>query len=370
MKILIDARLYGLENAGLGRYVNNLIKNLALLDRENDYTILLRQSYFKDLKLPSNWVKVLADYRHYSFREQLFLPFVIWKHKPDIVHFPHFNIPVFYRGKFVVTIHDMLMHNQKGKDATTLIAPLYLIKRRGYRFVFNMAVKNSDSIIVPSATVKEEIIKEYKVPPLKIHVTYEGVDEAISGTVQFSKPKIPYFIYAGNAYPHKNIKTLIEAILKLNNNYGQYAQLYIASARNIFTQRLEKYISELKAEKYVILQGFVSDARLSELYKNSTGFVFPSLSEGFGLPGLEAIKNGTLLLASNIPVFKEIYSDTALYFEPKNPASIVKKMAEALNMEETKRAQLIKKSQDYIKKYSWKKMTEKTLSIYNQTVKK
>ena len=140
MKILIDARLYGLENAGLGRYLNNLIKNLALLDRENNYVVLLRANYYKSLKLPSNWKKINADYRHYSFREQILLPFVIWNNKPDVVHFPHFNIPVFYTGKFIVTIHDMLMHYQKGREATTLAAPLYIIKRRGYKYVFNKAV--------------------------------------------------------------------------------------------------------------------------------------------------------------------------------------------------------------------------------------
>jgi hypothetical protein len=87
MKILIDARLYGLENAGLGRYLVNLISELASIDKKNKYVLLLRKKYFKELSVPGNWEKVLADFGHYSFVEQAKLPRIISKHEPDIVHF-------------------------------------------------------------------------------------------------------------------------------------------------------------------------------------------------------------------------------------------------------------------------------------------
>ena len=174
MKILIDGRLYGLENAGLGRYVMNLITELSKIDSKNDYVILLREKYFDSLKLPGNWKKVLADFRHYSFSEQIFLPNLINKENPDLVHFPHFNVPVFYNGGYVVTIHDLLMHKQIGLSATTLPAFLYFFKRLGYRLVFDRAVKKSNAIIVPSLAVKKELEKEYKNITEKITVTYEG----------------------------------------------------------------------------------------------------------------------------------------------------------------------------------------------------
>jgi len=74
MKILLDARLYGLENAGLGRYAINLIRELQRIDKKNDYAVLLRKKYFDELKLGNNWKKILADFRHYSAKEQLLLP--------------------------------------------------------------------------------------------------------------------------------------------------------------------------------------------------------------------------------------------------------------------------------------------------------
>src|SRR6266478_8821121 len=109
-----------------------------------------------------------------------------------------------------------------------------------------------------------------------------------------------YFLYVGNAYPHKNLERVIKVAAHSK------VMFYIVSSRNMFTDRLEKIIKKNNAENYVKLLGFVEDEELKELYRNSIGFIFPSLSEGFGLPGLEALKNGTVLLASNIAVFREI----------------------------------------------------------------
>lgn len=363
MKILLDARLYGPENSGLGRYIVNLVNELSRLDSKNQYVILLRKKYFDDLDLPQNWKKIQADFRHYSFAEQLLIPRIIKKEKPDITHFPHFNVPLFFKGKFIVTIHDMLMHKSVGPAATTLPAPLYFIKRLGYRAVFDHAVKSSVALIVPSRAVKEELLEKYDIDRDKIKVTYEGFDKKISNGSAPEMPK-PYFVYTGNAYPHKNLVTLIKAIKILNTKSEQRVFLAISSARNIFTQRVEKMISEIGAEKYVKMLGFVPDIQLGALFKNSVGFVFPSLSEGFGLPGIEAMASGTLLLASNIPVFNEIYEDNALYFDPKDPDSIVDTMRMSMSVSREERERKILNSIQFVKKYSWAKMAKETLNIY------
>lgn len=363
MKILIDGRLYGLENAGLGRYLKNLVSELSKIDSGDEYVLLLRKKYFDTLTLPGNWKKVSADFRHYSLKEQLVLPGLIKKESPDLVHFPHFNVPFFYGGKFVVTIHDILMHKQTGPLATTLFALFYFIKRFGYKLVFNAAVKKSLAIIVPSVTVKNELEKEYKGISQKICVTYEGFDEKIS-TSSTIKIDSPYFVYVGNAYPHKNLKRLIQAIVLLNTSRDEKVKLVIASVRSVFTSRLEKVVSDLKADDFVKILGAVSDEDLGSLYKNSLGFVFPSLSEGFGLPGLEAINAGTLVLASDIPVFKEIYGKHAIYFNPLDFSSIEKTMKDVIDMEDTKRKSFISEGQNFAKRYSWAKMAKETLEIY------
>ncbi len=175
MKILLDGRFYGLENAGLGRYTMNLIDSLSELDSKNSYILLLRKKYFDNLNVPKNWEKVEADFKHYGIDEQVKLPKLINKYNPDITHFLHFNVPINFKGKYLVTIHDMIMHRQSGRDATTLPYPVYLVKRLMYKKVFSTAVLNSQKIIVPSEFVKKEIVNYFKVPQEKVVVTYEGI---------------------------------------------------------------------------------------------------------------------------------------------------------------------------------------------------
>lgn len=367
MKIVIDGRLYGLENAGLGRYVMSLIKNLALIDTNNEYIVLMRKKYSTQVYLPKNWKIVVADYQHYSLMEQIKLPIILANIKADLVHFPHFNVPVFYFGKFVVTIHDILMHNQKGLAATTLTPIKYFVKRIGYKFIFWNAIKRACKIIVPSNSVSREVKKAYSVTSEQITVTYEGVEENLYSPVSI-KSKNTYFIYTGNAYPHKNLKRLVDTILLLNKKYDQSAKLLIVSSRNVFTKRLQKLINYSKATKYVELLGYVDDNKLTELYVNAKAFVFPSLSEGFGLPGIEALKAGTILAASDIPVFKEIYQGNAIYFDPYNEVKMADVLNSILNMQASKRIKMIESGKKYVSRFSWTNMAEKTLEVYKEVV--
>ncbi|OGM02393.1 hypothetical protein A2115_02930 [Candidatus Woesebacteria bacterium GWA1_41_8] len=375
MKIAIDARLYGLENTGIGRYAMGLIRGLKSIDKKNSYFILLRDKYYYSLKLPPNWKKIRAEIGHYGFLEQYKLPKLLKALKPDITHFVHFNVPVTYKEPFVVTIHDLLMHRQKGLAATTLPAPIYFLKRMGYKHVFASAVRNSVKIIVPSRAVKGEILNYYKIPEEKAVVTYEGVDELPTVAADekiLEKYKLSseeYFIYTGNAYPHKNLERAVEAILLLNKRSEMKYQLAIACARNVFVKRLEKTISRLKAGGFVKNLGFVPDSELGALYKNSIAFVYPTLSEGFGLPGLEAILSGTLPIVSDIAVLKETYKDNAVYFNPYDFSSIEKAMEDVLAMEEGSRVDLIQKAQNFAKGYSWDKMAEETLRVYESCVR-
>lgn len=368
MKILLDARLYGLENAGLGRYTMNLISNLVEQDKKNSYIVLLREKYFKELKLPSNWKKVLAEFRHYTVEEQLRLPLVIKKEKPDLVHFLSSYSPILYNGKFIVTIHDLLMQTQRGAAATTLPLYQYYPKHIAAKYVFAKTVEKAAKIIVPSNAVKKEVEDYYKVDPNKINVVYEGVKSNFTVSSRRLAVDSPYFIYVGNAYPHKNLERTIKAIVYLNEVQKETVYFTIASSRNVFTERLEAIISKLKAGKYIKLLGFVPDSDLGGLLKKSAGFIFPSLSEGFGLPGLEAMLAETVCLASNIPVFKEIYKDAAIYFDPFNVNSMARAIAHVLAMNDEQRSEIIRYAQNFVKRYSWSKMAKQTLDVYKRSL--
>lgn len=181
-----------------------------------------------------------------------------------------------------------------------------------------------------------------------------------------NKKNYKYFVYTGNSYPHKNLPKLIEAIVILNKSTNEIIKLKISSSRNVFTQRLEKIIDDNNAKKYVELLGYVSDEEIGNLYENSVAFVFPTLSEGFGLPPKEAIESGTLAIISNIAVLKEVYADSCLHFDPNSPLSIAEAMIKVLKFSTKERQEKIVYAQNYLKKYSWHKMAQETLQIYEK----
>jgi glycosyltransferase involved in cell wall biosynthesis len=280
----------------------------------------------------------------------------------------------------------MTMYKQ-GIDATTLPLPLYFAKRIPFKLIFRKAVYESQSIITPSQAVKDELIEHFKIPEGKVIVTYEGVTGAKgnigrSGLLgKYGLEEKKYFLYVGNVYPHKNVKRAIEAIRSLNQelrikNQGKRrilkqvqddVLLVIVSGRGVFRHRLEKQIEKLGAKEYVKIINFVPDEELTVLYKNSLAFVFPSLSEGFGLPGLEALQAGTLLLASNIPVFREVYKDSAVYFDPRDVGSIKKRMVRVIGGVREKK---IREGKKLLKDYSWEKMARETKEVYRDLLSK
>lgn len=372
MKIAIDARFYGLEHGGIGRYVINLVDGLSRLDQENSYVVLLPKQKMAEVKLPSNWKKIPVDFKHYTFAEQFYLPKLLSSISPDLVHFPHFNVPVFYTGAFVVTIHDLLMQKYRGVEATTLPPLLYYPKQLAAKVVFATALSRSKKIIVPSSSVKKELLDYSELDSSKIVAIHEGVGDGFVGGKSFEGVKkyvssAPYFLYVGNAYPHKNLNRVIEAILELRRG-GSSAKLVLVSAKSVFSERLKRVIGELGADDAVTLLNFVTDTDLFQLYKGSIGFIFASLSEGFGLPGLEAMKAQTLVLASDIPVFREVYGDNAIYFNPYNLSEITNAMKTVLELSQEERLGRISKSSDFVKKYSWDKMAEETVKVYEDSL--
>lgn len=182
------------------------------------------------------------------------------------------------------------------------------------------------------------------------------------------KTQEKYILYVGNAYPHKNVNMLIQAMGLLSKKYPRL-KLYIVSARNVFVARLEREIKRLKLLDYVKILGYVDDKKLGQLYRKSIAFVFPTLDEGFGLPPMEAIRAGTVIVQSDIPVLREVFKDNAFYFNPTSKDSIMLSIQEALALDLSLRQEIILKSQNFVKRYSWHKNAAQTLQSYKNAIK-
>lgn len=370
-KIGIDARLWGVKHAGIGRYTEELVKNLQEVDRRNEYILFCRRSDIEEIPSREGWRKVIADIPHYTLREQIFLPGIFKKEKLDLLHVPHFNVPILYRGKFVATIHDILWHEFRGVDVTTLPRPLYLIKHLGYRLVVNNTFHRAVKIITPTNTIKKNLAERFGIPPEKIIVTHEGAPVNFDISIYRKKEvlekydiKKPYLLYVGSLYPHKNVESVVRALKLIKD---KEINLVIVSSRNIFAERFMGFIRKEEAGELIKFLGYVPDEELAVLYKNSEAFIYPTLSEGFGLPGLEAMTAGTPVLASDIPVLREVYGGAALYFNPRDTDDIAHKMRQILKDNMT-RSVLVKAGEKRIKQFSWRKMAEQTLSVYEKVL--
>jgi len=367
MKIGIDARFYGPSSKGLGRYTQKLIEHLENIDHTNKYVIFLRRDSFDSYEPRNkNFSKVVADYPWYSFAEQIFFPLLLRKQKCDFIHFPHFNVPLLYTGRFAVTIHDLILIHFPTVRASTLNPLFYWLKFLCYKIVIYAAIMRSERIFSVSAFTKKDILSHYNVPKEKIVVTHQA------GFSASDKPKNenvladygilkPYAMYVGNAYPHKNLERLVLAY-KAAQKKLKDTQLVLVGGDDYFYRRLEKFITDKGISQIRVLHA-LSDDELAALYRNAHAYVFPSLYEGFGLPPLEAMTYGVPVTSSDHPCMQEILGESALYFDGKDRQAIADAIVTIMT-DETLRAALSQKGKNQQRKYSWTRMAEHTQEIY------
>lgn len=379
-RIGIDARFYGPIGKGLGRYTQEIVDNAIRLDQENEYVIFLRAENFSDFKIENPRVKkVLADVRWYSLAEQFLMPFYFWREHLDLIHFPHFNVPIFCLTKFVVTIHDLILISYPTKRATTLGPILYKIKNWGYRLAIWVALKRARKIITVSEFTKKSIIEIFKVKAEKIIVTYEGVSEKLrKPEKQFGDDKEvllgynihkPYLLYVGNAYPHKNLEGLFKVFINIRQEFSDL-QLVLVGKEDYFYLRLKLLVKDLKLNnsgEAVLSAGYVPDSQLNSFYQNALAYVFPSFYEGFGLPPLEAMAHGLPVVSSDKASMPEILGDAALYFDPDDSEDMCQKIKQII-VDENLRNNLRQLGYEQIKKYSWEECVLKTLEIYKENI--
>ena len=371
MRIGIDARMYGpkVGGGGLGRYIEQLVKNLNMLKDKNRFVLFLKPENAKDCKADKNrFEKRIVDIHWYGIKEQLLLASKIDAQKLDLIHFPHWNVPLNLKTPFIITIHDLILLEQPHSARITTRNPLlYKLKYWGFKRVLRSAIKRAKHIIAVSDFTKSSILKHFPgTDPNKITVIHEGVttlETHDQKDCNIDLPKDPYFLYVGNAYPHKNLESLLHAFSFFTKLHPKIT-LVLAGRKDVFYQRLKKEVDEIGIpEERVHFIMSPSDAELHELYRHAMLYLFPSRMEGFGLPPLEAMQEGIPVAAARAGSLPEILGDAAMYFHPDDIEEMVRIMETTLE-DESLRKDLIKKGKKQIKQYSWKKMAEEISKIY------
>lgn len=367
MRIGIDCRMAGSSHAGIGRYISELVTQLLGSDSSDEWVLFFRDSAQATQVLgkrrPAAVQVIYADVRHYSVKEQIVLPGVFAQAKLDLLHVPHFNVPFFYRGPLIITIHDLLWHDHRGTGVTTLPAWQYWLKYGFYRLVTGRAIAHARVILVPTRTVEKIVQSFYPKTATKTMVTYEGYDNhiftsAISAKLQSAPAK--RLLYVGSLYPHKNIDVVLRALQQLPE-----FSLDIVSARSVFQDRVAQRVTELGIAKQVTFLGYLPDKPLRDLYQRAYAIICPSLSEGFGLPGIEAMASGGSVVASDIPIFREVYRKAAVFFSPTSAESLTKAL---IQLTPSFRNSLRQRASGLLTRYSWQDMAAKTIAAYHQAL--
>lgn len=364
MRIGLDLRMLG-GGSGISRYISELSHEILKQDKRNQYVLFFREAD-KSVRYRQYGHKiVIADIPHYSFAEQLRFPGLLKKEQLDLVHFPHFNVPIFYRRPFVVTIHDLTHTLMPGRKKSRWY------KRLAYGFVIWNAVKSSKKIIAISQSTKHEIINYFKIASQKIEVVYEAVNptfrminkekafELVSNRFGIAKP---YILYVGVWRRYKNLPNLALAFDRLRQQGFDY-QLVLAGATDPFYPEIKGHVARITYHESVIMPGRVSDEDLLYLYNAADLFVLSSLSEGFGLTALEAAACGIPIACSDIPTLREIMGASAVYFDPMNVSNMADIMADILN-NPIRAEEMANASLRRTQYFSWKQAALDTIKVY------
>lgn len=362
MHIAIDARII---NSSTGRYIERLLTYLEKLDSPHDYSVLVRAKdvdYWK----PTNpkFKVVVADYHQYTFGEQLGFYFFLRNLNADLVHFCMPQQPLLYRGTAVTTVHDLNL--LKIKENEGMPWPILKAKQAIFSHLLRTVIKRSAIIIVPTDFTKKDMLKFQSVPDDRVVRTYESADKVSKTEESVAQLENKQFILmVGRAEKYKNQRGAIEAHQLLLDKHPDL-HLVLVGKRDDTSRELEEWTLR-EGYRQITFFGFASDEELAWLYSHCAAYIFPSYMEGFGLPGLEAMQHGAPVVSSNATTLPEVYGDAALYFDPADSHEMARQIARVLD-DKKLRAELIKKGTKQTKKYSWKRMAEETLAVYDKAL--
>ena len=367
MRIAIDARK--LHDFGIGTYIRNILTELSRLDRTNEYVVLCRpEDIDSGDVLGRNFRMVPEPAPTYSVSEQFKIPLSLARERVRLVHEPHYVLPPLVRCRSVVTIHDCIH----------LMFPQYLPGKLAHLYAKGSmwsAARKANRILTVSEASKRDILRFFDVPPDKVVVIYNAIDERFLAPPDVERMDLvrqryqldhPFVLYVGNIKPHKNIERLIDAFGRARSRGcpGDVKLVIIGDEISKYPG-LRQSVHKHKLDKHVRFLGFQPMETLAAFYRLARAFVFPSLYEGFGLPPLEAMACGTPVVTSNVSSLPEVAGGAALLVDPYDADAIAAGICRALTDEQL-RAELTARGQERARSFSWAQSVKKIHEIYLQ----
>ncbi len=347
MRIAVDARMMGAgKTRGIGRYIKETVEALEALDSGHELVLL---------QPPIRW---------YTLAEQLKMPTVLRNAKADLVWIPHWNVPVLYRGPYVITIHDLLLIHQPASAKASTRGPVVAwLKRLGHRVVLWNALRHAKAIFVPAQEVARDVIEYYPFAKSKVIVTGEGITTLPAPAANSGLLPTPYLLYFGSAYPHKRLDLLLEMWSKLAIKHPELS-LVIGGEQDVFMQR---WMDEVKRQHLprVRFLGRIDDQELSTYIAHAAAHVHPSSFEGFALPSLEALSHGCPAVAADIPILRELLPEQGVFFFKNGDADDMLRAIETVLADRDEAAAAARLGGELAaERHSWISVAKRTLEAF------
>lgn len=362
---MIDARI--LETS-TGRYMQRLLENLNDINPSDlSFTVLVPSDHVEKWshRLPNMFVAA-ADQKWYSLAEQWSLYWQLRSLRPDLVHFTMPQQPFLWTAPAVTTIHDTTLIRFANLDDSNQL--IYKIKQQVFTHLVRTIIGRAKQIITPTEYVRDDLVSLVNGRYAdKFTVTLEAgepSDDPVTPIKQFEGKR--FFFFVGNAFPYKNVGRIIDAFAEFKKLHPE-ALLLLAGKKEFFYEQLEKDVHARKLPDIHFL-GFISDGEKRWALQHAEAFVTASLSEGFCIPLLEAMYENCPVLSSNVSCLPEVAGDAALYFDPNTTEDLVDKM-EQIYTRRSVRNELVKKGNERVKQFSWRRMTEQTLEVYRNALR-
>jgi glycosyltransferase involved in cell wall biosynthesis len=366
MKILYNHQIFIQKYGGASRYFFELANNIGLY-KHKEATVRIISPFFKTNYLSNsnknflfNGIKV-PDFKGSStlcsIMNTLLTPILSRNYDPDIIHETYYNSirQNKKRVKKIITVYDMIHELYpemiSSNDKTTSLK----------RF----AVAQADHIICISRNTQKNLVDLFNIDIKKTSVIYLGSSLTKNKLNETKKTHRPYLLYVGTRHTYKNFARLLEAyaIPSIKN----YFDLVLFGGGKLNKEEFN-ILNRLKIPIKSLKQVNGDDIVLGDYFKNASLFVYPSLSEGFGLPLLEAMNYGCPVVCSNTSSFPEIVGDAAILFDPYSVDSMRNNIISILE-NNTLRSSLVLKGFSRVKKFSWEQCARETFEVYKQVCK-
>lgn len=368
MKILINARLLTERKGGPYRYLVNILNELAIIDKKNEYILFLNERLTEDFNFlnNSNFRQIIYPFKNKLIFDYICLPVFSYLNRIDIYFFPKNTFSPMIRGKKIAVYHDIVYFEKMDFREFKYFDNLH------HKVMIPIDAKFTSADLAVSNFTADRMEKLLKIKKNKITVIHEGVEESfkqitdstrIQNVIDKYNIQQPFLFFAGSLSPRKNIITILKAFDKIKDLIPH--RIYFTAGDSWNDSHVFEFIKSNKLDDRIIRLGFLPEEDLVTMYNLSDCYLYPSLYEGFGLPILEAQSCGCPVITSNVSSCPEIAGEGAVVIDPYNTDELSKAILKIVNDVNFKK-DLIKKGFDNVKRFSWKRAAREHLDLFNK----